>query len=217
MAFKNACFISYCHGRDTAYTRTFITELRRALEEGLDQLMMEKVIVDFERLEPSALYNEALAKDICESVCMIVVYSPLYEQSGYCRREYEAMRRLEEQRLALLGDDGRTLGLIIPVVLAHDVDDLPDQIKGRHHICDMSKFSLLRPRIGRHKEFHPQIQKICRAILERYRVFQKLSAAEEACRGCHGFELPVEAECPPWRANNKLARHASFPGREPVA
>ncbi|HYC93702.1 MAG TPA: toll/interleukin-1 receptor domain-containing protein [Thermoanaerobaculia bacterium] len=213
MAFKNACFISYSHGRDTAFTRTFITELKRAIEEELDQLMAEEVVVDFDRLEPAALYNEALAKAICESVVMIVVYSPRYEQSAYCRREYEAMRRLEERRLAMLGEEGRTLGLILPIILANDVDELPEQIKGRHQVSDMSKFSLRTPKIGRHKDFQPQIREICRAILERYRAFQRLEVAEEACRACPGFELPREAECPPWRERT-VPRRAPFPGRE---
>jgi hypothetical protein len=35
---------------------------------------------------------------MCESVCMILIYTPKYEAHAYTRREYAAMRALEAER-----------------------------------------------------------------------------------------------------------------------
>ncbi len=116
--FKYACFISYSHGEE-ALVKNFIDQFKAALKAYLEPWMDEEVFVDVDRLKAGFKYNEALAEAICQSVCMIVVYSPVYERRPYCGREYEAMERLEKQRLAhLAGAAGAGFnGLIIPVVL----------------------------------------------------------------------------------------------------
>src|SRR5713101_965974 len=124
MAFKYACFISYCHGQYDL-VKGFMDQLKAALKSELEPLLDEQVYIDEERLKPGYSYNEELAKAICQSVCMIVVYSPKYERHEYCVREFEGMEQLEKQRRHLLGaagDDAR--GFIIPIVLRGD-DDVP--------------------------------------------------------------------------------------------
>lgn len=90
MPFKYACFISYPHGQ-YELMKSFIEQLKKALNNYLEPLLDEEVYIDVDRLEPGYHYNEALAKAICQSICMIVVYSPKYERHSYCLREYQAM------------------------------------------------------------------------------------------------------------------------------
>src|SRR5262249_19433639 len=149
--FKNACFISYCHGQHEL-VKTFVDQLKRALEAELDARLDEKVYIDEERLKPGDLYNEALAADICGSVCMIVVYSPRYERHVYCRREFAGMESLEQARRQMLDDKAEPpRGFIIPVVLRGEAD-LPERITGRRHYTDFSQFTLATMEIGRHPE-----------------------------------------------------------------
>ena len=96
--FKYACFISYSHG-EQELVKGFIDQFKAALKAYLEPWMEEEVYVDVDRLKAGFKYNEALAKAICQSVCMVVVYSPVYERRSYCGREYEAMERLEIRRL----------------------------------------------------------------------------------------------------------------------
>jgi hypothetical protein len=115
-SFKYACFVSYCHGQYELMT-SFIDQLKSALDAYLDPLLDEGVFIDTGRLLPGYKYNETLAQAICQSVCMVVVYSPKYERHDYCVREYEAMVKLEGSRRALLGAAGQGRGFIIPVIL----------------------------------------------------------------------------------------------------
>src|SRR5689334_16819835 len=97
MPFKYSCFISYRNGRNDLM-RQFINDLEQALKAYIEPWLVEEVYIDRDRLLPGYEYNEALAHAICQSVCMIVVYSPTYQDSSYCLREYAAMERLEEKR-----------------------------------------------------------------------------------------------------------------------
>ena len=63
----------------------------------------EKTYVDKQRLSGGFSFNEALARAICESVCLIVVFSPTYLDSPYCADELLAMEEIEEQRKHVLG------------------------------------------------------------------------------------------------------------------
>src|SRR6185436_9660597 len=101
---------------------------KTALGAELEALMDEQIYVDEDRLKPGYKFNEKLASAICQSVCMIVVYSPRYAQHDYCVREFEGMELLEQRRHQLLGtaaDQGK--GFIIPIVLRGG--DPPARIK----------------------------------------------------------------------------------------
>src|SRR5690349_8199636 len=102
MPFKYSCFVSYCHGKEDL-VKTFIRELKTALKQYLDAYLDEEVYIDEDRLQGGDFYNEKLAEAICQSVCMIVVYTPKYERHPYCLREYAAMEELELKRLQAEG------------------------------------------------------------------------------------------------------------------
>jgi hypothetical protein len=193
--FKYACFVSYCHGQHDL-VKSFIEQLRSALEAELDALLDEPLYIDDRRLEPGFHYNEALAHAICRSVCMIVVYSPRYERHDYCVREYEAMVQLEDSRRKLLAPDERSRGFIIPVVFRGG-DDLPDRIKRHVHYVDFSKFTLATPRLASNPEYVDQIKKIAEVI---YRNCLALRQVEnDPCNGCDTFILPTAKDVTPWR------------------
>src|SRR5262245_6762046 len=130
MPFQYSCFISYCHGQHDL-VRAFLDQFKAALKNELDTLLDEEIYVDEERLKPGYKYNEALAQAICQSACMVVIYSPRYERHDYCIREFRGMVRLEESRSkllkAILKEKAAGVGCIIPIIL-RGADAIPDWI-----------------------------------------------------------------------------------------
>jgi hypothetical protein len=132
MPIKHACFISYRHGQRKLAER-IINDLSDALASELEAWLEQDVYVDRERLKGGEFYNEALAQALCESVCMILIFTPTYFSIDhtFCAREYKAMERLEEQRFQALGGRvDKRRGLIIPIVFRGE-DYLPKEIKER--------------------------------------------------------------------------------------
>jgi hypothetical protein len=193
--FKYACFVSYCHGQYDL-VKSFIDQLKAALKAELDTLLDEELYIDEERLKPGFLYNEELAKAICQSVCMIVVYSPRYERHEYCVREYEAMTRLEDTRRALLGPAAHGQGFIIPVILRGG-EDIPDRIRKHQHYSDFSRFTLATPRIASNPDYVEEIRKIAQVIYERHKAFRDAGASP--CDDCVNFSLPKAPDVASWR------------------
>jgi hypothetical protein len=189
----------------------FMDQLKRALKAELEPLLDEEVYIDDERLKPGYLYNEALASAICESICMIVVYSPRYERHEYCRREFAAMESLEQPRKQMLGRGAPPRGFIIPVILRGKVDDLPPQITNSRHYADFSQFTLAAADISRHPEYAAEIRKIAEVIYDHYKAFEKAKA--DPCGPCEKFKLPGAEASPRWRADT-LPVGGNFPGRE---
>lgn len=190
MAFKYACFISYCHGQEDLI-RGFIDQLKSGLKSELEPLLDEGLFIDEERLKPGYQYDEALARAICESVCMIVVWSPRYVRHEYCVREYEAMKRLEERRRRILGPTAHGRGFIIPVILRAD-DDILARVKQHKHYADFSRFTLATPDIRRNPDYAGEIRKIADVVYEQYRLFKDLTS--DPCAGCLDFRLPAAAD-----------------------
>ena len=210
MAFRYACFISYCHGQQDLM-KGFIDQLKRGLKAELEPLLDEEVYIDEERLKPGYNYNEALATAICESVCMVVVYSPRYERHDYCRREFAGMENLEQTRKQMLDRRSTPGGSIIPVIFRGKVDDLPPQITASRHYADFSQFSLATTDMSRHPEYAAEIRKIAEAIYEYYQAFE--DARTNPCTVCAAFKLPPADAAPPWRAGPPPVG-GTFPGRE---
>lgn len=195
MAFRYACFISYCHGQHDLI-KGFMDQLKAALKAELETLLDEEVFVDEERLKPGYEYNEELARAICESVCMIVVYSPRYVRHQYCVREYEAMRRLEERRRNLLGSAAHGRGFIIPIILRGDAEILA-QVRQHKYYCDFSRFTLATPHISRNPEYVEEIRKIAQVIYEQYTLFRDVRI--DPCAACLDFRLPPASEVPAYQ------------------
>ena len=126
---------------------------------------------------------------------MIVVYVPKYERHAYCRREFEAMERIENRRKQL-AKVGREKGMIIPVILRGS--PVPEKLKGRRQLLDFSKYTTVSPKISRNRKYVEDIDKVAQAI---YAVYQELKKAEQdICSHCEEFSLPPEQEAQPWTA-----------------
>lgn len=84
MPLQYSCFVSYRHSQDDI-VQELVASLKRELSRWLDM----DVYVDKERLKGGMLFNRELAKALCESVCLIVVYTPTYfseKKSLLCSR-----------------------------------------------------------------------------------------------------------------------------------
>jgi len=208
-----SCFISYCHGQHEL-TKTFIDQLKGALKSYLEPLMDEEVYIDEERLKPGFNYNNALGRAICESLCMIVVYSPKYERHDYCRQEFAAMRSVEEDRRSKLGSAlPREFGMIIPIIFRGDVKMLPEEIRAHTQFCDFTRFTTADTDISKNPGYVKEIEAIANQI---YKLYESIRDAKvDVFSQCGLFQLPEKEKIPPWRAGAQV-RSAPFPGREPA-
>lgn len=210
MPFKYSCFISYCHGQYDL-VNGFIKQIKEALQCYIEPYLDHEVYID-ERLGPGYHYNEELAKAICQSICMVVIYTPRYEAHSYCFREYIAMERLEKQRLSLVEDRSNNIGMIIPIILRKGEQGLPPRIKNYRHYYDFSDFRLSTKEIKNNDYYDKQTDQIAEIIYTLYKLFEEKGI--DPCE-CKDFSLPSKEElvCESWRekANNPFP---PFPGRE---
>ena len=182
-------------------------QLKKALKDQIGVYMHEEVYFDEERLKPGYSHKESLAKAICESVCMIVVYSPfLYEPSSYCLREFLAMERIEEKRAQMLGQNySKEHRMIIPIVIGVEPGNLPNKIKEIHYY-DVSKFLLIgEPTMN--LEYQKVFVDIAKSVNELYKFREKLED-RALDLDCDSFVLPSEDEA---RKSWKKSRPSSFP------
>jgi hypothetical protein len=184
-------------------------QLKQALEDYLGPLLSAEVFMDKPRLNPGYNYNEALAEAICESVCMIVVFSPLYEERSYCLREFLAMENIEEKRKKILGEKyDRKRRMIIPIVLRGKPQDLPPKIKDIQYL-DFSK--ILLATLTRNEEFDNAIDTIAAEIHKHYKDLKQLNSPG-LDEQCNLFELPPEKEALTSWIKSTIS--IGFPGRD---
>ena len=208
MPFKYSCFISYCHGQGELM-KGFVQELKQALRDYLEPYLDEEIYIDEDRLQPGFKFNTALAKAICQSVCMIVVYVPKYPKHTYCLQEYTAMEKIEEMRLELLGSNHDSeRGMIIPILFRGDRDKLPQKIRSHRHFCDFSKFTTAFTSIRRKKEYVEKIEDIAQFVARLYDECR--SSGKELCSSCDAFEMPTEDEIGGWRPQ-RFGRKSQLP------
>lgn len=209
---KYACFISYSHVQSKILD-SFISQLQEALTNELSlHIKNAKISIDRTLLQPGSLFNEALAQAICNSACMIVVYSPVYDSHAYCRQEIEGMKLLEQRRRILLKDKWpQDRGMIIPIILRGDLQNLPEDIEAYRQYCsDFRDFNLGDPHICKNKKYRDPIKDITKFIYENFSIFEK--ADIDPCGICDRFRLPPINEISLWRPKP----WDNFPSRESV-
>ena len=197
MAIKYSCFISYRHGQSQLAER-IINDLYQALTNELELFTDKEIYVDRERLKGGDFYKEELAKAICESVCMIVVFTPTYfdKQSPFCAREFKAMEKLEEARLKVVEKfTGKKSGFIIPIIFRGE-KSLPDSIRNNRHYYNFGDFLLCDAEIGKHPDYAKKIKEIAETIFGIYELI--LGLPEDPCTGCDKFSLPSEKDVKQW-------------------
>jgi len=205
---RNACFISFRNGT-RELTRRFVRELHDGLSAELETQLGRGIgiFLDQERLQGGDFFNEIIAQDLCDSSCLVLVYTPSYFDLDhtYCAREYKAMLEMESRRFELLdGADQRLHGLIIPVIFRGTV---PAEIGDVRHCYDFSDFLLAEGTMTKHRRYAPKLREIAEYIAERHRV---ISALEN--RNCADYRLPSTDSIRDWLAG-VVPKPLGLPGR----
>jgi hypothetical protein len=198
MSFEYACFISYRHHEQSLLAEKFISDLSSALRNELALMIEEDLYLDRERMRGGTFFNPSLARALCKSVCMIVIYTPTYfsKTHPYCAREYRAMEHLEQLRLAKLDRTfSRECGLIIPIVLRGEAS-LPEDIRANRHYYSFERFSLTSREIAKNKQFEQMVRDIASVIHARKQMFDALG--EDLTCDCDEFNFPSNEDISPW-------------------
>jgi hypothetical protein len=191
MAIRYGCFFSYAHGRHELMQRfkaTLADALRCYLEPYFDN--EDELFVDVEQLGGGDDLDRKIARAMCESVCMVLIYTPKYEAHAYTRREYAGMRRLEAERSKWYTLPSK---LIIPVIMTQHPDGLPPQITDSFYV-DFSRFTMATADLKSNPDFLPDIDRMVKRIVTHYHYQKKFMPPGY---DCNQFELPDVP--PPWR------------------
>ncbi|MDB5918575.1 MAG: domain containing protein [Massilia sp.] len=200
MAIRYGCFFSYAHGRHDLMTK-FKTSLADALRCYLEPYFdhEDELFVDHEQLGGGDDIDNKIARAMCESVAMIMIYTPKYEAHPYTRREYAAMQLIEAERSAWYPMPSH---LIIPVIMTHHPAHLPPQITNTSMYVDFSRYTMATTDLKSNADFIPDIQKIAARIAQHYECQKNHTPASH---NCNHFVLP--AVPPEWRDKPEV----SFP------
>lgn len=197
MAIRYGCFFSYAHGRHELMNKfkTALSEaIRCYLEPHLDN--EDELFIDTEQLGGGDDIDRRIARAMCESVAMILIYTPKYEAHGYTRREYEAMKMLEQERGQWYTMPSQ---LVIPVIMTMHPARLPPQITSSFYV-DFSHFTMATSDLKSNPEFLPGIKKIVDRIVVHYQCQKKFTPVGH---DCNQFVLPSVP--PEWRDLPDLA------------
>ena len=215
MGFQYSCFISYRQGQEEL-TRTFINELTIALNNYTEPLLDDnklKAYVDIKKNYGGVFLDINLFQALCNSVCMILIYTPNYFSCNhlYCTREFLAMQLIEEKRfeIAQIPVNQRLKSFIIPVIF-RGTDTFPPSIKNNSKIYfDFSKYSLAKPNIRDNSEYVGEIEKIAdhiRTLYNQYIFHNNIDLIDQ-------IQFPSEEEALNFVKQNPSSI-SPFPGRK---
>jgi TIR domain len=205
----NACFISYRHTDDPdahAYVKAFVRQLKKQLKWWLPN---SPVFFDEDGLKVGDQFNEELAFQLCRSACMVMFFSPLHfdVMHPYCALEYQAMLRLEKQRLGPAVENLRNKGLIFPVVF-RGLECLPREISASRnyenfdHIVVESDFE--------QRDCQERLMEIAKQIYSRYVALSNAGVFDAA--DCRQFRFPDKVAIQGWLVKISQIRSFSMPG-----
>jgi hypothetical protein len=192
MAIRYGCFFSYAQGKFDLMNR-FKDALADALRTELEPHFNyeSELFIDKEQLGGGDDIEHKIARAMCESVAMIMIYTPKYEMHEFTRREFAAMQLIEAERSKWYELPSH---LIIPVIMTHHPAQLPPQITGNSMYVDFSRFSLATLDMKSNADYLPDIRKIAQRIALHYQYQKKYTPAGH---DCNHFVLP---DVPPeWR------------------
>lgn len=193
MTIRYGCFFSYAHGRHafmSKFKNDLVDALKCYLEPHLDS--ESELFIDSEQLGGGDDIDHRIARALCESVCMIVIYTPKYEAHAYTRREFAAMQLIEAERSLWYPLPSH---LIIPVIMTRHPLCLPPQITGPGMYVDFSRYTLATADLKTNPDYLPDIDKVVQRIASHYHL---LKGAAPPGHDCGRFQMPaIPAE---WRA-----------------
>lgn len=211
MPLNHACFISYRH-LPGSHNKRMIAELYDALVSEIANWVSKPIYLDDKRLKGGDFLDPLLARALCESVCMIVVYIPTYfdEDFTYCAREYKAMEIVEQRRLSLLeNQSAREHGLIIPII-CRDWENIPKTIKDRRHCYNFEDYLMQKKKLTDHPKVRDSLAGIGKYVRERFQAFNNM--VPDPCADCSQFDFPTETDVKDWLGQVKGMK-SGFPGR----
>ena len=187
MAFKKACFISYPHNAGKSVD-SFVERLKDELKDRLAQFVSDPVVTDHD-FPIGANFNKAIAKAICESACLLVVYMPVYERKTFCIQEYIAMERHQKNRYRTLNRDlSDQLGMILPLVYTGQENRIPVWISQKINYRNISQATIADPvSIFETEDFKKWLVDVAQLIDGLYNAFK---LAGNLCAGCDTDILP---------------------------
>ncbi len=223
MPFEHACFISFSRGNNKRINNQ-INEVVQGLK---DHLSFEiacltndlDVFYDEDFIKGGDSLEESIAYHLCRSICMIVVYMPIYFEKDWCRREYKAMWDLEKRRLNALGEDMHKL--IIPLRYRETPDDpyFP-LIKDRKYYDFIKEFLIPNPKaMNRRVKYGVALREIANYVIQRHKEFQNFS--DDECGIKEGFNLPTDDDVEKWlnqqgiQISKKPTRRERYPFYQP--
>jgi hypothetical protein len=186
MPFRYSAFLSYRHSEGSLAGR-FVSGLYDLLSEELELLVPEPVFFDQRAFKDKPFSEQALAEALCESVCMIVVFSPVLfdEQRPYPALEYTAMLTLEAKRLQILPPEDLRQGLIIPIIL-RGRESIPAEMLNNRIFYNFSDY-YSSTNLKRRSDYAKRISQIARYIAQRCEIYRALP---EAFNDASSFCLP---------------------------
>lgn len=183
MDFKFGCFLSYRHG-DEQMT-TLVENIREALANELDMYLdIKEVFQDKGDIGPGNWVRETISEGLCQSVVMILVYTPKYfsPMRLFCSSELEGMLRLEDARAKKLGLAKPSM--IIPILLRGIDSDLPQDLQNRNPV-DLTGLSMASPEVMRNPENMAKIREVAKKI---HALLDKLEGTgKNFCETCADF------------------------------
>jgi hypothetical protein len=211
-----SCFVSFASAQEKVL-EPLVSDLVRGLKQEIYVLTRKEVWIDSERLEGGQRFNERLATDLCKSVCMVVLYTPLYFdiEHTYCAREYRAMEILEERRFTSFnGKLDKSNGLILPIIVRGE-KTFPRAIRDERQCYFFDDILLADPEVKLRSRYADQIRQMSEYIFERCNSFDGLP--EDVCADCDEFVLPSDVEAREYLVKllgKSIPRNtARFPGR----
>jgi len=200
MGLKYSCFVSYPNARDENdqwWIEATISNFWKALHAELSVNALESPYIDREKLTLGANFEVSLQQALCGSACMVMIYMPTYFDPNniFCAREFRAMEKLEELRLAKVSRD-LTEGqrLILPVVIRGQ-DDLPEYVFGARHYHPMWAHNHLEEKSIKKKKYQREVMKIVRCIRDICSVMRR---NPDLFEDCDQFRLPAKTEVAGW-------------------
>lgn len=171
---------------------TLVENIREALANELDMYIdIEKVFQDKDDIGPGNWVRETISAGLCQSVAMILIYTPKYfsPMRLFCSSELEGMLRLEDRRTKKSGLVKPSM--VIPIMLRGSVSDLPQDLQNRNPI-DLTGLSMASPEVMRNPDNMAKIRELAQKIFALLNQLE--GTGKNFCDDCAEFLILDESD-----------------------
>lgn len=201
------CFISFRHYGDEI-SDSFVRQFEECLSAELVPLIGSRPFIDYNRMSPGYSLSQSIQQALCQSACMIIIWSPQYltEDHIWCAMEFYAMLELEKRRLQNLPQTERAKKLIIPVIYRGS-KFYPSSLDDTLYL-NFEKFTLYNSEMIKNEFFADKIKDLAEYIFERIEAFK--THGYTPWGDCADFNLPSRTDSIEFIKKNKV-RNPKFP------